>query len=582
VVSNPREESQNADAIVFTVDTGAGPPETYAGTPAVSPNGRAIAYVAQDDSGREALWLRRLDSNSARALEGTQGARRPFWSPDGRFLAFFADGQLKKIDLLGGPPISLCDAGSGLGGTWSAAGEIVFAPSNRTPLHRVSAGGGVSTPITSLDPERGENSHRWPHFLPDGRRFLFTIRAADPGNTVLAAGSIGSPEVKRLFRAHSNVRYAPARNGRAGYLLFVRDHALIAQPFDANSLELRGEPTGVTQGLWHNVVSVSAHFSVSDNGQVLVYSRGSGLHQLWWFDRDGKRLESIGGPGEQIQPRISPDGTKLAVSMPDPYTGNRDVWVMELATGVPQRVTFAPSNDWQPSWSPDGSRIVFTSDRKSGQGGLYQRLVSGGSEDEDLFQDGGSPSGWSPDATFILFQRAQPAGNPSLWLLPIGPQRRESIPFTQKRFAESDGHFSPDGRWIAFTSNESGRAEVYVAPSPEVVTGKRPRPVGPRQISTAGGAGARWRRDGRELYYLAPDHNLMRVEVKTGERFEASVPTVLFKTCEQVFWTGYWQSTYDPAADGQRFLFNCPVESDSRLEVMVNWIEKLERSGPPE
>ena len=574
-----RHETQSIEPIAFTVNTGPSPPETYGGSSAISPNGHAVAYVAQDESGLEMLWLRRLrDSNGGRALEGTQGARRPFWSPDGRFLAFFADGQLKKIDPSGGPAVLICEAGAGLGGTWSPTGEIVFAPSNRSPLHRVSAGGGVSSPITKLETARGENSHRWPQFLPDGGRFLFTIRSADPENTILAVGSLDSQEIRRLFRVQSNARFAPAPSARDGYLLFARERVLIAQPFDATGLELHGEPIGLAQGLLHNVVSVFADFSVSDNGAVLVYRLGSGLNQLWWFDRAGKRLESIGGPGEQIQPRLSPDGGKLAVSMPDPFTGNRDVWVIELVTGVPQRLTFAPSNDWQPSWSPDGSRIVFTSDRKSGRGGLYQRLASGGSEDEDLFQDGGSPSDWSLDGRFVLFERAQQAGNPSLWLLPIGP-RREPIPFSQKRFAESDAHFSPDGRWIAFTSNESGRAEVYVAPSPEAVTGAKPWPEGPRRISTAGGAGARWRRDGRELYYLAPDHNLMRVEVKTGERFEASLPTLLFKTCQQALWTGYWQSTYDPAADGQRFLFNCPVESSSPVEVVVNWTAKLGSGG---
>jgi Tol biopolymer transport system component len=575
-----RPEKQSLEPIAFSVNTGTPPPETYGGSPAVSPDGRAVAYVAQDESGLDMLWIRRLDSNDARALQGTQGARRPFWSPDGRFLAFFTGGQLKKIDSSGGPPIVICEAGPGLGGAWSPAGDIVFSPANRTPLHRVPARGGVSTPLTALDSERGENSHRWPQFLPDGRRFLFTIRAADPQNTVLAAGSLDSPQVQRLFRVQSNVRFAPAGGERSGYLLFALDRTLLAQPFDVTSLELRGEPAGVTQGLLHNVVSVFADFSVSDNGDVLVYSRGSGLHQLGWFDRAGKRLESIAAPGQQIQPRLSPDGKKLAVSMPDPYTGNRDIWVMELAAGVPQRLTFSPSNDWQPTWSPDGSRIVFTSDRNGGREGLYQLSPSGGSNEEELSDDGAAPSDWSPNGGFVLFVRSQPSANPNLWLLPLAPPR-EPIAFLHKQFAETDPHFSPDGRWIAYTSNESGRAEVYVAPAPKALTGVEPGPEGPRQVSTAGGAGARWRRDGRELFYLAPDHNLMSVEVKAGDRFEASVPKALFTTCDRGFWTAYWQSSYDVAGDGQRFLFNCPAESVSPVEVVVNWTAKLGSPGQP-
>jgi Tol biopolymer transport system component len=369
-----------------------------------------------------------------------------------------------------------------MGGAWSPADEIIFAPDNRTPLHRVPVGGGVSTAITSLDSERGENSHRWPQFLPDGQQFIFTIRASDPQNSVLAAGSLGSTEVKRLFRVQSNARFAAAPEGRAGYMLFVRDHALIAQPFDGSSLASQGEPIGVTQGLLHNVVSVFADFSTSDNGKVLVYRRGSGLRQLSWFDRGGKPLGSIRAPGEQIQPRISPDGKKLAVSMPDPFTGNRDVWVMDLAAGVPQRLTSHPANDWQPVWSPDGNKIVFASDRKGGRQGLYRRLASGGSEDEELLENALGPSDWSLDGRFLLFEGVEPAETRNLSLLPLqGP--REPIPFVERKFAEDDAYFSPDGRWIAYNSNESGKSEVYVRPAPKAVTGAEPGPEGPRPRS---------------------------------------------------------------------------------------------------
>jgi Tol biopolymer transport system component/tRNA A-37 threonylcarbamoyl transferase component Bud32 len=573
-----QQERPQAEAIAFTVDTGTQPRETFGGSPAVSPDGRAIAYVAQDDSGLDVLWVRRLDSNAGQPLQGTQDARRPFWSPDGRSLAFFAGGQLKKIDPSGGPAISIGEAAVGLGGAWSPNGEIVFAPGNRTPLHRVPAGGGVPSPITSLDSERGENSHRWPQFLPDGRRFLFTIRAADPENTMLAVGSLDSQPIRRLFRVQSNVRFAPGTGARDGYLLFARDRALIAQPFDAASLELRGEPAGLMQGLLHNVVSVFADFSVSDNGGVLVYRRGSGLNQLSWFDRNGKRLESIGGLGEQIQPRLSPDGKKLAISMPDPQTGNRDVWVMELSTGVPQRLTFVPSNDWQPTWSPDGTRILFSSDRKGGQGGLYQRLASGAGDDEGLLDNAGTATDWSLDGRFILFQRSLSGEQTDIRILPLNPPR-EPISFSQRGLYETDAHFSPDGRWIAYTSNESGRHEVYVRPFPKPASGVEFGSQGPRQVSTQGGAGARWRRDGRELYYLSPDHNLMAVEVKPGDRFEVSPPRALFVTCDPFFWTAYYESTYDAAADGQRFIFNCPVEKAAPVEVVVNWTANLKGSG---
>jgi Tol biopolymer transport system component len=385
---------------------------------------------------------------------------------------------------------------------------------------------------------------------------------------------LDSQPIQRLFRVQSNVRFAPGTGARDGYLLFARDRALVAQPFDGATLELRGEPAGLTQGLLHSTVSVFADFSVSDNGGVLVYRRGSGLNQLWWFDRAGKRRESIAEPGQQIQPRLSPDGRKLAVSMPDPRTGNRDVWVMELATGVPQRLTVVPSNDWQPTWSPDGTRILFSSDRKGGQNGIYQRLASGAGDDEELLNSAGTATDWSLDGRFVLFQLPLTGTQPDIWVLPLAPPR-EPISFAQREFAEADAHFSPDGRWIAYTSNESGRHEVYVRPFPNSSSGAESGSQGPRQVSTQGGAGVRWRRDGRELYYLSPDHSLMAVEVKPGERFEASPPKPLFTTCDPFFWTDYYQSTYDVAADGQRFIFNCPVEKAAPVEVLVNWTAKL-------
>jgi Tol biopolymer transport system component len=393
-----------SETIAFTMDIGVGPPQGYLEAPALSYDGRSIAFVARNESGREMLWVRRLDSTSARSIAGTDGAHRPFWSPDGRFVAFFASGQLKKIAVTGGPAVVLGEAEEGVGGAWGQDGEIIFSPLYRGPLYRISAMGGPATAITTLNADRSENSHRWPQFLPDGRHFLFTARSALPENTTLSVGSLDSKEIKYLFSVQSSVRFAPTGRASIGYLLFVDNGTLVARRFDVATEEVVGEPTGVAESVVHNRASVFADFSVSGNGEVLLYRQGSGLSQLVWFDREGRRLQSLGVPRDQIGPRISPDGKRIAVSSPDPFSGNRDIWVLDAASGISQRLTNDPANDWQAVWSPDSNRIAFTSDRKPGVGNLYIRPASSVSTEDLLLGNGSNPSDWSGDGRFVAFE----------------------------------------------------------------------------------------------------------------------------------------------------------------------------------
>ena len=369
------------DLIRFTVEVPATETFSWAGDPVVSPDGRRVVLLTQDASGEVLLFLRSLDSVSGEPVAGTEGASSPFWSPDGRFIAYFAQGKLKKIDLEGGPPETLSDAGPGLGGTWNAAGDIVFSPMNRGPLYHVTADGGMATPITELNSSRGENSHRNPQFLPDGVHFLYLARSGQPENRAVYVGSLGSPEVKRLLTVASNAMYSPD-----GYLLFVREGTLMAQTFDPQDLSLRGTAFPVAEGVDYSAPSAHGVFSVSADGRVLAYrSGGSAKRQLCWLDRSGQRLSSIGPPGEYIQqPQLSPDGKRVALSQPDLQTGNRDIWLMDLSRGIPLRFTFGASNEWRPIWSPDGSNILYQND-PNGVSDLYQKVTTGTGEAELLF-----------------------------------------------------------------------------------------------------------------------------------------------------------------------------------------------------
>jgi Tol biopolymer transport system component len=529
------------------------------GNLAISPDGRRLAFVAAAD-GASQLWVRSLDSLSAQSLNGTDGAAYPFWSPDSRFIGFFADGKLRKIEASGGPPITLSSSRRNIsGGTWNRDGVIVFGVLGGGPMYRVEAAGGEATPLTKLDQSRGEASQRFPSFLPDGRHFLYFSQANNPEQQGVYAGSLDSGETKRLIWTEGSAEYSQ------GNLLFVRNDTLMAQPLNLQGLETSGAAFPVAEDVAQGITTNRAAFSVSENG-VLVYQTGGALGdmRLVWFDRSGKNLGVLGDRTSYGSVNLSPDGTKAAANNAG---AQRGVWLYDVARGLATRLTFGASFERYPVWSPDGSRIVFSSSKRNGHFELYEKASSGAgieqlviASDVDMYA-----TSWSPDGRFILYQTANQQKT-EMGLLPVSGDRKPVV-FLQSDSRLGHGQFSPDGRWIAYQSPESGKPEVYVAPFPG--------PGGKRQVSVAGGGTPRWRRDGKELFYLAPDRQLMAAEVNgKGGAFEIGAVRPLFRTRAVAP-----ALTYDVTADGQRFLVINSVdeEASSPLTLVVNWNAGLKR-----
>jgi serine/threonine protein kinase len=530
---------------------------------AVSPDGHRIAFVATNADGKSLLWVRSLDTLASQELAGTNDASSPFWSPDSRFLGFFAGGKLKKIDVSGGSPITLCDSSDGLGGAWSADGVIVFAPRTPAVLQKVSAAGGVPVATTILGQD--ESYHYRPSFLPDGRHFLYRANTASPNGPIYVA-SLDSSERKLVLNSGStNTVYSQ------GYLLFMRETTLMAQPFDVRRFGLAGDAFPIAEQIQlSGGASFYGVFSVSENG-VLAYQTGTAIpgSQLVWFDRSGKQIGALGDSAAYGDLELSPDRKRASVSVPDQAGKGRDIWLSEMTRGVRTRFTFGPADQLVSIWSPDGSRIVFNSNRK-GHYDLYQKAASGAGTEKVLLEDNldKNPLSWSPDGRFLLYSTgtASPKTGADLFVLPLSGDRKPQ-PFLQTPFNELGGQFSPDGRWIAYTSNESGKYEVYVQPYPG--------PGGKWQISTAGGGIPRWRRDGTEIFYIAPDYKLMAAGINgKGSSIEVGAVKPLFQT----HMVGN-RHEYDVSADGQRFLVNSAPEQEASapITVVLNWIAGLKK-----
>ena len=356
---HPGKSTSSAPPIRFAIDLG-GP--GLGARPEVSPDGSRVAYLASDGTGIRSLHIRRLDDDIDLRLAGSEGAQTPFWSGDGRWIAFFADGKLSKIPVSGGRPQTIASIPGLASGAWSATGDIVFAASLRSPLYHVRDTGGAPRQITQLDLARTENSHRFPCFLPGARQYLYTARATDRRYAAVYLASLDSPAKTRIDGIQSNVQYLPARDGRAARLLYVRDGALVTQEFDGT--RLNGEPVPVVESVSYVAPSVSGEFGVSADGRVLVYQGETARsNRLYWFDRAGKKTGELGSVEGYGQPRISPDGTRVLFSRPDTRTGNRDIWMIDIAGGATTRLTNNPANDWFPTWSPDGRQFEFASDR---------------------------------------------------------------------------------------------------------------------------------------------------------------------------------------------------------------------------
>ncbi|OFV89581.1 MAG: hypothetical protein A3G76_14805 [Acidobacteria bacterium RIFCSPLOWO2_12_FULL_65_11] len=546
------------------------PPAELSGIPplrlAISPDGRSLVFVAPDANGHVVLWVRVLDGLTAQPLAGTEGAGGPFWSPDSRFIAFTAGGKLKRIDVSGGSARTLADTAGVDGGTWNRDDVILFKPTGG-PIYGVSAAGGTSSAVTALDDRVGEDSHRLPSFLPDGRHFLYTASARN--ESAVYVGSLDSMDRTRLMSGGGNAKYAQ------GFLLFMREATLMAQPFDADGLTLTGEPTPVAEGVVTGTgVFRAGAFSVSDTG-ALVYATASPstTSPLVWFDRVGAQIGVLGDQGANGDLEVSPDGTRAAVSVIDPAAANRssDIWIVDVARRLRTRFTSDPASEITSAWSPDGSRVAFNRARPRTGFDLY-RKASNGAGNEDVLLDDASvkyPESWSSDGRFILYAiGVNPATRSSdLWVLPLFGDRKP-YPFLQSRFNEDVGKFSPDGRWVAFPSDESGRYEVYVTPFPG--------PGGKVLISTAGGHWPRWRRNGTEIFYVAPDNKLMAATVNgQGANFEVGPVKSLFDLRP-----GGARYFYDVSPDGQRFLVIRRQEQPTSvppISLVVNWAATLRK-----
>ena len=534
---------------------------------AISPDGRRIAFLGSQE-GQHLLWVRPLDSFSAQALTGTEGGSGspvpPFWDPDSRFIGFFDRGKLKKIDASGGPAQTLCDIPGPRGGTWNRDGVIVIGTTSG-PLYRVSAAGGEPTPVTALDQSNLETSHRWPYFLPDSRHFLFFVRSGRVESTGVYVGSLDSRETKRLLPS-LGAAYAPP-----GFLLFLRNETLMAQPFDANELKLTGEQVPIAEHVAYSPGLGRGAFSVSEKGVLAFRTGGGQVDQPLWFDRSGKQIGSIAEAGMYFNIGLSPpDEKQAAIDRMDPQTGMSDIWLFDLVRGgVSTRFTTDPAADLGPLWSPDGSRLVFASNREGGWN-LYLKLANGGGNEEALLTSGEEkvPDDWSRDGQFIVYESFNPTTKFDLWLLPMSGERKPSL-LLQTEFNERQAQFSPDGKYIAYISDKSGAPAVYVQAFP--LTGSEVR------ISTGTGAQPRWRRDGRELFYIAADRKLMVVDVKPGATFEVSLPKPLFET--RVITVTDFRNHYVVSADGQRFLINSIIEERGAIPISVvkNWTNLLKR-----
>jgi Tol biopolymer transport system component len=520
---------------------------------AISPDGRSLALVA-GSLGRNVLYVRRLDSLDSRVVPGTEGAASPFWSPDSRLLAFFAEGKLKKSSPGGGPAQTICKASWEGVGSWNREGRILFSEAvpGREGIYSVSSDGGEATRVTTPNAERGEKFHFWPHFLPDGRHFLYVALIFGSGFPhEVRIGSLDSKETKSLGSIDSRVEYAPP-----GFLLFVREGTLLARPFDAKTLRWAGEAQPVAERVHYFFGPGNAGFSVSQNG-VLAYERGKTPSRVVWIDRRGKETSTVAALEQVADLRLSPDGRQAALAAADARFGTSDIWVFDLSRGVSTRLTSEPTDEVSPIWSPEGRRIIFRSDR-NGPPDVYEIASTGGGDPRPLLELGGveTPQDFSPDGKSLLYTQANRTTGLDLWLLPLFGERKP-VSFLRTRFDEDRPRFSPGGDWVAYDSTETGGSEIYVT--------SRDGRGGRTRVSTDGGYSPRWRRDEKELFYLAPGRRVMAAPVKTGAAFDAGAPVELFRFDSAVF-------DYDVGPDGQRFLVSEAAKPPGPpIAVVANW-----------
>jgi eukaryotic-like serine/threonine-protein kinase len=554
--------SRPAQAILYF----RGPISFSARDMAVAPNGHTVAATGYRESARKSvIWIYEVGSQDARPLAGTEGASYPFWSPDGKSLAFFAEGKLKKLDLDGGPIQTLCEAPTGRGGTWSKDGVILFSPSGQMGggLYRIAASGGTPTLVSAPDASRGEQSHRWPVFLPDGKHYLYLAYAVQLRSDADAiyVGSLGSNEKRFVTKSSANATYAAP-----GYLLYYRDNTLYAQRFDPNKFELSGAPVPILGELQSRTSMGQVSFAASDSGLLVAQTSSEvSFSQLTWFDRKGNQVGVVGKPDVLGNVSLSPDGKSVALDKTDSESQNTDVWIYQLQGDSTQRVTFDPAIDSKTVWSPDAARLAFASSRQN-LFDLYLKDTNGAREEQLIVHADADeyPDDWSKDGKYLLYSRG-----PALWFLTF-PERK-SVPFLKTSSTLDNGYFSPDGKWVAYSSNESGKWEIYVTSFPEA--------RGRWQISSGGGEQPRWRGDGKELFYLSHDDKMMAAPVKEGTNFDVGAPVALFQANPRQTATTSEREFYDVSRDGQRFLINTQLKQAGAepMTVVLNWAAKVNK-----
>jgi Tol biopolymer transport system component len=560
------------------------------GSFAISPDGRCLAFAAQDSDGVNRIWIQELDSLAARPLRdtGSKSNYIPpfFWSPDSRFIAYDAGGLLMKVDISGKPPVKICDLpGYAIGGTWNRDGVIIY-PTLDSGLMRVSAADGISTPLTHLNEERQERWHLYPVFLPDGRHFLYVSISIDPDKLTfnLCLGSLDArPEEqvsRKIVESYFMPVYVPSLDSGPGHILFLQEQTLMALPFDSRRLEKVGEPLFVTEGV--GSFMAFGFFSASTDG-TLVYRRG--VTNQWnrpaWFDRVGNPLGIAGDSGQYYGLSLSPNDSQAAVGWRDmaQTPSFTDIWLLDLERDNPRRRTFGEGNNPVAVWSFDGSSIIFASDRDNGVANLY-RQSAGGIENEHLFfesKEDKYPSSWSSDGRFVLFTVDNPKTKGDLWVLRT--EDKHAWPLLDTESNEIEGRFSEDMRWIAYQSDKTGRNEIYVGEfleNPEVASLKT---GGQEQISRGGGTGPRWARKDKELYFHDPNGTVMVAEITPGALFHAGAPKSLFPAPPDlsIFFTHFNTPVWDVTGDGNRFLLQeLAAESSSEpFTVVLNWTKLL-------
>ncbi len=557
-----------------TLATGYGP------SAILSPDGTRLAFVARSSDQKSRIYVRLLEQLQASALSGTENARDPFFSPDGQWIAFFADGKLKKISVQGGAAVTLCDAPDDRGGSWSEDGAIVFAPDSRVALSKVSSAGGTPEPLTTLDKQAREVTHRWPQLLPGGKAVLFTSSANwdNYEDSDLVVYSLSPGQRKTVHRGSFHARYLPS-----GHLVYMHEGSLFAVPFDLKRLEVTGQAAPILEGVITNPNNGGAQFSFSETGN-LVYVAGRGEAQnisIYWMDREGKFQPLRETPGDYDNLAFSPDGKRLAVEIRDAKRG--DIWVYEWERDTLTRLTFTGESNARPVWTPDGQRITYFSQEKGGLSGLYWKRADGAGDAQRLTESKNLqyPRSWRPDGKVLAFSELNPGTSYDILTLPIegdeksGRKPGEPKPFLNSPFSEVGPAFSPDGRWLAYHSNESGNYEVYVRPFPG--------PGGKWQISTGGGGYPTWSRNGKELFYRTPDNGIMVVNyTASGDSFRAEKPRLW--SPGQFIRLGRGVS-FDLHPDGKRFaVLKAPgTESQpavNKVSFVFNFFDELRRKLP--